>query len=78
MDAICNVLLRTMSTAVDCYTSEAVMFLLMFCSQCVITDAAVPISRLTELVTVTKDDMQQSGLFGNIFRLYLMASGLHS
>jgi len=37
------------------------------CVQAVATDVAVPISRLTEIITLTKHDMQESGLFGNEF-----------
>jgi len=41
------------------------VFLCHFCAQAVVTDVAVPISRLSEIISVTKCDLQESGLFGN-------------
>jgi len=38
-----------------------------FCVQAIVTDVAVPISRLTEIITLTKHDIQESGLFGKEF-----------
>ena len=42
------------------------------CVQSVVTDVAVPISRLTEIITLTKQDIQQSGLYGNVLDWYVL------
>jgi len=35
-----------------------------FCTQAVVTDVAVPISQLSEIITATKHDLLESGIFG--------------